>query len=209
MAALRRARQVAAAGASQAPLPADNRELLVDDLASSGLVWGRAGSVWWELSGRATSSDPRAAQGLVAVKLNDASGWHDLLALRPIHGKASSTWTLTYADGTVATPTFTGVHGTGRKVLLLGRYRRAGGRVLGRVSWTLSTTATGDRAGHEHARQDDAAHDRLANPGAPAPRRPRRHDHTRILHRDRLGRRLPGDDLLARPAHGDARNRAS
>ncbi len=131
------------AGASQASLPADSRELLVEDLASSGLVWGRAGSVWWQLSGRATSSDPRAAQGLVAVKLNDASGWHDLLALRPIHGKTSSTWTLAYANGTVATPTFTGVHGTGRKVLLLGRYRTATGRVFGRVSWTLSTTAKG------------------------------------------------------------------
>ncbi len=132
-----------ASGAPQSPLPADNRELLVDDLASSGLVWGRSGSVWWELAGRATSSDPRGAQGLVAVKLSDTSGWRDLLALRPIHAKSSSTWALTYADGTVATPVFTGVHGTGRKVLLLGRYRALGGRVLGRVSWKLSATATG------------------------------------------------------------------
>lgn len=131
------------AGASQTSLPADSRELLADDLASSGLVWGRAGSVWWQLSGRATSSDPRAAQGLIAVKLNDTSGWHDLLALRPIHSKASSTWTLAYANGTIATPTFTGVHGTGRKVLLLGRYRTATGRVLGRAGWKLSTTARG------------------------------------------------------------------
>ncbi len=136
-----------ATGAPQAPLPADNRELLVDDLASSGLVWGRSGSVWWELAGRATSSDPRGAQGLVAVKSSDTSGWHDLLALRPIHGKSSSTWALTYADGTVATPAFTGVHGTGRKVLLLGRYRAAGGRVLGRVRWTLRATATGVELG--------------------------------------------------------------
>lgn len=127
----------------QAPLPADNRELLVDDLASSGLVWGRSGSVWWELAGRATSSDPRGAQGLVAVKSSDASGWRDLLALRPIHGKSSSAWTLTYANGTVATPTFTGVHGTGRRVLLLGRYKATGGRVLGRVRWTLRASATG------------------------------------------------------------------
>ncbi len=131
------------AGASQALLPADSHELLVDDLASSGLVWGRTGNVWWQLSGRATSSDLRAAQGLIAVKLNDDAGWRDLLALRPIHSKASSTWTLTYANDTIATPTFTGVHGTGRKVLLLGRYRTATGRVLGRVSWKLSTTAKG------------------------------------------------------------------
>ncbi len=131
------------AGAPQASLPADSRELLVDDLASSGLVWGRAGSVWWQLAGRATSSDPRAAQGLLAVKLNDATGWHDLLALRPIHSKVSSTWTLAYANGTVATPTFTGVHGTGRKVLLLGRYRTATGRERGRVNWKLTTSAKG------------------------------------------------------------------
>jgi hypothetical protein len=133
---------------SQAPLPADNRELLVDDLASSGLVWGRSGNVWWELAGRATSSDPRGAQGLVAVKLGESpSGWDDLLALRPIRGKSSSTWALTYADGTLATPTFSGVHGTGRKVLLLGRYRAPGGRVLRRVSWTLRATATGVKLG--------------------------------------------------------------
>jgi hypothetical protein len=132
-----------AVGAPQASLPADSHELLVDDLASSGLVWGRAGSVWWQLAGRATSSDARDAQGLVAVKLDEASGWRELLALRPIHGKASSTWTLTYANGTVATPTFTGVHGTGSKVLLLGRYRTATGRALGRVGWALSTTAKG------------------------------------------------------------------
>ncbi len=131
------------AGASQASLPADNRELLVDDLASSGLVWGRSGNVWWQLAGRATSNDPRAAQGLIAVKLDQASGWRDLLALRPIHGKASSTWTLSYADGTVANPTFTDVHGTGSKVLLLGRYRTTTGRVLARARWTLNATATG------------------------------------------------------------------
>ncbi len=132
-----------ATGASQAPLPADNHELLVDDLASSGLVWGRSGNVWWQLAGRATSSDQRSAQGLVSVKLDDLSGWRDLLSLRPIHSKASSTWTLTYANGTVANPTFTGVHGTGSKVLLLGRYRTTTGRVLTRARWTLITTATG------------------------------------------------------------------
>jgi hypothetical protein len=136
-----------ASGAPRSPLPGDNRELLVDDLASSGLVWGRSGSVWWQLAGRATSSDPRGAQGLVAVKLNDTSGWRDLLALRPIHSKRSSAWALTYADGTVATPVFTGVHGTGRKVLLLGHYRAVGGRVLGHVSWKLSATATGVELG--------------------------------------------------------------
>ncbi|MFZ2113489.1 MAG: hypothetical protein WAU77_07135 [Solirubrobacteraceae bacterium] len=134
-------------GTPEVSLPADNRELLVDDLASSGLVWGRSGNVWWELAGRATSNDQRGAQGLVAAKLSDISGWRDLLALRPIHSESSSAWALTYADGTVATPAFTGVHGTGRKVLLLGRYRAVGGRVLGRVSWTLSATAAGVKLG--------------------------------------------------------------
>ena len=161
------------AGTSQASLPADNRELLVDDLASSGLVWGRAGSVWWQLAGRATSSDPRAAQGLVAVKLDDASGWHDLLALRPIHGKTSSTWTLTYANGTVATPTFTGVarHGPQSAAAwpLQNRDRsRARARRL-----DAEHHRDRGRAEHEHARQDDAAHHCLAYPGAPAPLAPR------------------------------------
>jgi hypothetical protein len=137
--------------APQAPLPADDRELLVDDLASSGLVWGRAGGVWWELAGRATSSDPRAAQGLVAVKVRAgrgegaALGWRDLLALRPIHGRQTSAWSLSYADGTVATPVFTGVRGAGARVLLLGRYRAVDGRVLARVGWTLRATANGVR----------------------------------------------------------------
>jgi hypothetical protein len=130
-------------GAPEASLPADNRELLVDDLASSGLVWGRSRNVWWELAGRATSRDQRTAQGLVAVKLKTLSGWQDLLALRPIHSKASSAWTLEYADGKIANPTFTGVHGTGGKVLLLGRYRATTGRVLTRARWTLNATAGG------------------------------------------------------------------
>jgi hypothetical protein len=137
--------------AQQAPLPADSHELLVDDLASSGLVWGRAGAVWWELAGRATSSDPRAAQGLVAVKLraglgqSETPGWRDLLALRPIHGRQTSAWKLSYADGTAATPVFTGVRGAGDRVLLLGRYRAGDGRVLARVAWTLSATEHGVR----------------------------------------------------------------
>lgn len=129
----------------QTSLPADNREMLVDDLDSSGLVWGRAGSVWWELGGRATSPDPRAAQGLVAIKVDGSLGWRDLLALRPIHPGTSSSWTLQYSSGAVANPTFTGVRGAGRRVLLLGRYRGTGARLLARVRWTLTTTATGIR----------------------------------------------------------------
>ncbi|HEY5192324.1 MAG TPA: hypothetical protein VIJ39_00455 [Solirubrobacteraceae bacterium] len=129
--------------APQASLPSDNRELLADDLASSGLVWGRAGAAWWEIGGRSTSSDPRTAQGLVAVKVDGALGWRDLLALRPIHGEDSSVWTLQTSHDAIATPAFTRVRGTGRRVVLLGRYREAGGHVLARASWTLTSTATG------------------------------------------------------------------
>jgi len=126
-----------------ASLPADGKSLVADDLSSSGLVWGRAGGVWWELSGRATSSDPRAAQGLVAVKVNSPEGWHDLLALRPIHSTASSTWTLQSARGVRATPTFTRVRGTGGAVVLLGRYKGLAGHSAARVSWTLSAGTRG------------------------------------------------------------------
>jgi hypothetical protein len=134
-----------AASAPQASLPADARRLLADDLASSGLVWGRAGAVWWELSGRSTSGDPREAQGLVAIKVDRAGGWRDLLALRPIqHGK-SSVWALGLAQGAIATPTFVRVRGTGASAVFSGGYRRPNGRLLARARWTLSTTATGVR----------------------------------------------------------------
>jgi hypothetical protein len=128
-----------------APLPADSRELLADDLGSSGLVWGRSGPVWWELSGRRTGRDSRSAQGLVAVKVSDASGWRDLLALRPRQGRPSSTWTLVLPHGTTANPTFTRVRGTGSHAVLTGVYRRANGHFLARAHWTLRTTATGLR----------------------------------------------------------------
>jgi hypothetical protein len=131
--------------ASRASLPADSRELLADDLGSSGLVWGRSAGVWWELSGRTTSGDPRSAQGVVAVKVGGASGWRDLLALRPRHRGLSSVWTLGLTHGRTATPTFTRVRGEGRRVVLTGSYRQTNGRLLGRTTWTLTTTATGVR----------------------------------------------------------------
>jgi hypothetical protein len=131
--------------ASRAALPADSRELLADDLGSSGLVWGRTDGVWWELSGRTTSGDLRSAQGLVAVKVGDASGWRDLLALRPRHRGPSSVWTLGMTHGRTATPTFTRVRDEGRRVVLMGSFRRTNGRLLGRTTWTLTTTATGIR----------------------------------------------------------------
>jgi hypothetical protein len=131
--------------ATQEPLPGDNRELVANDLGSSGLVWGRSGAVWWELSGRTTSSDPRSAQGLVAVKLKRAGEWRDLLALRPRGRGLSSVWKLETAGGRTATPTFTRARGRGRQVVLTGRFSQASDHLFGRTTWTLATTATGVR----------------------------------------------------------------
>ncbi len=160
--------------AGREPLPGDSRELIANDLGSSGLVWGRSGSVWWQLSGRTTSSDPRSAQGLVAVKLERAGVWRDLLALRPRQRGTSSIWTLesarrpatpnrtatpsktitsnktatpskTTAPIETATPTFTRAHGRGQRVVLTGLYRQASGHLLAHATWTLATTANGVR----------------------------------------------------------------
>jgi hypothetical protein len=131
--------------APRAPLPADDSKLLVDDLGSSGLVWGRAANVWWEISGHSRGSDPRSAQGLVAIKLQSTSGWRDLLALRPRQHGLSSAWTLTLAHGASATPTFTSVRGDGHRVVLYGSYRRADGHVVAGTTWILTTTAQGIR----------------------------------------------------------------
>jgi hypothetical protein len=128
-----------------APLPADGKSLVADDLSSSGLVWGRAGNVWWELSGRATSGDPRAAQGLVALKVKGSEGWRDLLALRPIHSQATSTWSLQSARGVRGVPTFTQVRGTGSAVVLLGQYEGPEGHSVARASWTLNTATSAVR----------------------------------------------------------------
>jgi hypothetical protein len=136
----------------QAPrtaIPADAPNSLFDDLSSSGLVWGRKGDVWWELSGLGKGTDPRSAQGLVAVKVADGAGWRDLLALRPREGGPSSAWTLTLAHGGTATPVFTRARGSGGKAVLTGVYRRTDGHRLMsghhvvRAKATLLTTAGG------------------------------------------------------------------
>jgi hypothetical protein len=129
--------------APRAPLPTDSSDMLANDLRSSGLVWGRAANVWWEISGRGRGSDPRSAQGLVAIKLQTAIGWRDLLALRPRQHGLSSTWTLTLAHGGSAIPIFTSAHGDGHRVVLDGSYRRPNGHVVARATWTLTTTAQG------------------------------------------------------------------
>jgi hypothetical protein len=135
--------------APRAAIPADAPNSLFDDLASSGLVWGRKGDVWWELSGLGKGTDPRSAQGLVAVKVADGTGWHDLLALRPREGGPSSAWTLSFADGSSATPVFTKARGSGGKAVLTGVYRLANGHRLmnghhvARAKATLLTTTGG------------------------------------------------------------------
>jgi hypothetical protein len=131
--------------AARAPLPTDSKELLADDLGSSGLVWGRTDRVWWQLSGRSTSTDPRSAQGLVSIKLRGPSGWRDLTALRPLRGGPSSVWLLTDSHGRTATPTFTRVRGTGSRAILVGSYLTATGRALARATWTVAATRTGVR----------------------------------------------------------------
>jgi hypothetical protein len=135
--------------APRAALPADAPNSLFDDLSSSGLVWGRKGNVWWELSGLGKGTDPRSAQGLVAVKIAHGDTWHDLLALRPREGGLSSAWTLTLAHGDSATPVFTKARGSGGKVVLTGVYRLTNGHRLmnghhvARAKATLLTTAGG------------------------------------------------------------------
>jgi hypothetical protein len=130
------------ADTTRTPLPADETEFLVGDLHSSGLVWGRSGAVWWALSGRATSRDPRFAQGLVAVTVHTPSGWRNLLALRPRRG-GSSAWTLTLPGGHTAVPVFTAVRGNGHHTVLVGNYRAASGQKIAPVTWTLTTTTDG------------------------------------------------------------------
>jgi hypothetical protein len=134
-----------AASTRSASIPADAGDYLVGDLAASGLVWGRAGRVWWCVSGHTTVNDPRAAQGVVAVKVDTAAGWRDLLALRPIRGGPSTAWTLRLADGQVATPMFTSVHGSGRRAVLVGYYRLADGHTVALAEWVVTPTARGLR----------------------------------------------------------------
>ncbi|HEY3830316.1 MAG TPA: hypothetical protein VGL57_14070 [Solirubrobacteraceae bacterium] len=133
------------AGVAHAPLPVDATDYLMGDLHSSGLAWGRSGRVWWAVSGHTIGHDPRAAQGLVALKLEAGGAWRDLLALRPRAGGPSTIWTLTLPGGRVATPTFTAIHGDGHHAVLSGAYRLTTGHVIGPARWVLTTTPRGLR----------------------------------------------------------------
>jgi hypothetical protein len=132
-----------ATGARRARLPVDTSDYLVGDLRSSGLAWGRSGDVWWSVSGHTIGHDPRTAQGLVALKFRSAGVWRDLLALRPRKGGPSTIWTLALPKSRTATPAFTTVRGDGHRAVLIGNYRLANGRTVGRARWVLTTTARG------------------------------------------------------------------
>jgi len=124
-------------------LPADAPDFVVGDLASSGLVWGRSGSVWWSVQGRRVcGGDPRCEQGLADVMLLSGGRWRALLALRPIQRGQSSQWELGFAHHFKAVPEFTRVSSSGSVATLHGfyygprRHRR-------KVTWRVLPTATG------------------------------------------------------------------
>jgi hypothetical protein len=151
------------AGPATSGLPADGN-LLVDDLVSSGLVWGRSGHVWWMISGRTTAPDRRSEQGLVDVKVLSRGRWRDLLALRPIEG-LSSAWKLTYGGGQVSPVFSTATGGAGR--LALHGFFRLPGRLSIPVTWGLRVTAAGLRtAMWVGSVQQDGAEAAAAHPGA-------------------------------------------
>lgn len=130
------------AESASSTIPADH-DMLVNDLRSSGLVWGSDGHTWWEVSGRGTSPDRRFDQGLVDVKVNQDGKWRDLLALRPIKSNLSSIWSLRLPDSETAAPVFDHVRGNGHHVSLTGEYKTARGRILAPVRWLLTTTKQG------------------------------------------------------------------
>jgi hypothetical protein len=139
----------------RAPIPVDKKDILVNDLHSSGLVWGHSGDIWWELDGRTTvRNDPRYGQGVVAVKLHTSKGWKDLLALRPINSDLSSNWKITLRDGQVATPTFQSVHGNSNHVILKGDYRLANGEIIAPAAWSLKTNQQGVKMSMSKPRGD-------------------------------------------------------
>jgi hypothetical protein len=128
------------AAARRAPLPADVPGMLVGDLASSGMVWGRAGRVWWALSARTTAADRRSEQGLLAVKVFDQGAWHDLLALRPERSSLSTAWNVQLGPSH-HTWHVSGLRGSGHHVVFTARY--ATPRPHRVVRWSLTTTGRG------------------------------------------------------------------
>lgn len=131
------------ASAPRAALPADRPGMLADDLAGSGLIWGRSDDVWWMIAGRSTGRDPRYDQGIVAVKTREAGAWVDQLAARPrsdgSDGRSAGAWRLR-AGGRLNSLKLDAAAGTGRRIKLSGRWipdRPARGRAPRAAVWDL------------------------------------------------------------------------
>ena len=126
-----------------APLPADSPHFVIGDLRSSGLVWGRSGSLWWSVQGRRVcGADPRCEQGLAAAKLWTGQRWQDLLALRPIRRGQTSQWELEFAHRYKVAPQFTSVDVIAGAAVLHGFYYGPRRR-RHRLRWRVRATATG------------------------------------------------------------------
>lgn len=110
---------------SAGSLPAD-RDHLVDDLAGSGLIWGRAGNIWWAVQGRKTRADTRYDQGVAAVKVRVAGEWRDRLASTPRITTPAPGWRLRTPRG-IAHLQLTHAAGTGARAVLTGRWVLASG----------------------------------------------------------------------------------
>ena len=132
------------------------REGLTADLAvgGSGLVWGRAGKVWWAIQGwRAASDDGRYSQGIVNVKVRARGGWRELLASRPHRGAPRIDWTLRTRRG-AARLALIRATGNGAHAVLTGHWHIAG-RPVRRARWDVRVRAGALHVATEPLRRDE------------------------------------------------------
>lgn len=156
-----------AVDAPRAPLPAD-RNLLVDDLGGTGLVWGRHGDVWWAVSGRRTAPGPRYDQGVVAVKSLAHGKPLDLVAARPREGRPTGAWLLETPKGR-ARFVARKASGSGARATLAGDWRLKSGRTWRRASWTISSRKGGMVAATALRRHERLGAAVWAHPGDRSP----------------------------------------
>jgi hypothetical protein len=130
-----------APSAPRGPLPVDARHMLVGDVASSGMAWGRSGPVWWALSTRTTAADRRSEQGLLAIKVYDRGVWRDLLALRPLRSELSTAFAVQLPHRRRRTWTISLVRGNGHRAIFRATYLAPQRHSVARV--TLTTTHRG------------------------------------------------------------------
>ena len=132
------------------------REGLTADLAvgGSGLVWGRAGKVWWAIQGwRAAGDDGRYSQGIVNVKVRARGGWRRLLASRPHRGAPRIDWTLRTRRG-AARLALIRATGNGAHAVLTGHWHIAG-RPVRRARWDARVRAGALHVATEPLRRDE------------------------------------------------------